>query len=576
MLNYPPVSSAWHLPMGVSWLTSHLRQQGHEVIQRYGHISGLEYVLQQHGGDEITKALKDIRNSQSDILSLYEARMTLEKVSRSIPSEDSFAIIRNNVNYVSKYRDGTIDGLLRAINNREQHIWYDYFNQIEIPIAIDFNPNIYGISIADERQLLSGCILASMVKDYLPETIVVLGGNFWSQVSPAFSHPDFIKFSSFCDAVVYREGFRPIEELANTLKPSQSSGVAWFNNNRVIVNPPTKQPIDFQLLPTPEFDVGVNQWSPEPVYPLYTASNCPMACDFCAIGAGSDTYLCKPRMMTPRRIAEHMVETGVMRFDISDETLLLNRQLALGRELKNIGYPATWQCLLNVDGKLRNPDICFQLYEAGCRSVQLGFESLSSQTLKQEHKSQNKPEDYGLILKNLKDAGIQTHAFLLIGTPGEPLHWGIKWLDFLDKYGDYILTIKSGRYRLVKMSPDGQGKTRSKPIEVLPDTKPLHPNLDFRYVGLSRKRVEAMRDILEMACREHWGYAVTSTIPWWINRGRYTWDEMRQMAGKLPKEYDIAHFDRTLTKIKGVVRDELSMEVNFNSYNDVLNFAKQI
>ena len=41
LLNYPPASSVWHLPAGLSILTSMLRQDGHEVVQRYGPIIGL-------------------------------------------------------------------------------------------------------------------------------------------------------------------------------------------------------------------------------------------------------------------------------------------------------------------------------------------------------------------------------------------------------------------------------------------------------------------------------------------------------------------------------------------------------
>lgn len=46
------------------------------------------------------------------------------------------------------------------------------------------------------------------------------------------------------------------------------------------------------------------------------------------------------------------------------------------------------------------------------------------------------------------------------------------------------------------------------------DELPLNLNRDqFTYTdpGQSRKRVEAVRDLLEEACRRHWAYQVTST-----------------------------------------------------------------
>lgn len=577
LFNCPPVSSPWHLPMGISQLTAILRNEDHEVVQRYGHIIGLEYILKQHGGDEINFALNVIRDVQSDIYALYKARMTLERISRSISSADKFVVARNNVAYVASDYDGSVESVVNAVYNRENNLWYRYFTEVEIPIALDFKPDIYGISIADERQLIPGLILASLVKDALPETLVVLGGNFWSRVVPVFMNVEFSrKLFNFCDVIVYREGFQPIQELVGSLKPSSASGTIWKDGNKLVVNPPSKIPTLFETLPTPEFDGGIRQWSSDKVYPLHTMSNCPGACRFCAIAAGSDSFLDKPRAMSPKRIAEHMAKFNVRRFDIVDETFLISRQLALGKELKRIGHIAEWQCYLNVTDKLLDPDVCDQLYDAGCRGVQLGFESLSPETLMQEHKNWNHPESYGRILENLKRVGIQTHIFIIVGLLGEPLNWSLRWLSFLEQYGDSILTIKATRYRLSKLSPEEQLGVHNPLIEVMPNSKPFHLNRDFRYRHTSRKRVEAVRDLLEQACREHWAYAITSTLPWWINRGRYSLDELREMAKILPKEEPVPHLKRAIGKVRGIVRDELGVNVQLNSYQDVLRFARTI
>ena len=299
MLNYPPVSSVWHLPTGIAQLAAILHSDGHEVVQRYGHILGLEYVLKGYDRVGITHALAAVRNPHSDINALYNARMTFERVSNGIATQDKFVVARNNVSYVSSYYDGTIERALEAVRNREQHLWYDYFTEVELPLARDFKPDLYGVSVADERQFIQGLILASMVKDELPDCLVVFGGNFWSRVTNAFQLPEFAQFFNHCDAIVYREGFQPLRQLAATLNPAHASGVAWRKNGEVAVNPATQSPTDFETLPMPDFDGGATQWSPDFVPSLYTMSNCPMACGFCAIAAGSDTYLPTPRSMTP-------------------------------------------------------------------------------------------------------------------------------------------------------------------------------------------------------------------------------------------------------------------------------------
>jgi radical SAM superfamily enzyme YgiQ (UPF0313 family) len=125
-----------------------------------------------------------------------------------------------------------------------------------------------------------------------------------------------------------------------------------------------------------------------------------------------------------------MIALGAHRFDFVDEFLTLPRQIAIGQELARRGYHATWQSYLTVSDKPLNPDLCHALAEAGCRGVQLGLESLNPDILRQESKSWNHPSNYGRILRNLHDAGIQNHVFTIVGVPNEPINWNLRWLAF--------------------------------------------------------------------------------------------------------------------------------------------------
>ena len=193
LLQYAPASSVQHLPAGIAQLAAVLHKDGHHVVQHYGHIIGTEYVLRAHGGDEIDRAFATIRDPQSDVFARHDARMMFVRVSKDINSPDSFSITGNNVLYVSKYQDGTIEGTFAAIKNRESHLWYQYFVDVEIPFALSIKPDVYGISIADERQFIPGIVLASLVKDALPGCLVVLGGNYWARVVEAFKLPETLR-----------------------------------------------------------------------------------------------------------------------------------------------------------------------------------------------------------------------------------------------------------------------------------------------------------------------------------------------------------------------------------------------
>lgn len=585
VLTHPPAGSVWHVPGAVSLLTSVLRKDGHDVRQRWGHIIGLEYVLLAQNRHDVLRALDIIRSKDSDVADLYEARRIFERTAESVSTNDKFCLERNNVVFQSRYQDGSIAGAMKAIGDRENHLWYPYFAEVEIPVARDFGPDVYGISIGDERQLFPGLVLASMVKEALPECLVVVGGNFFGRMPDPQNYPDFAKLFDHLDAVVYAEGFQPLQHMAETLDVKTSPGTIWRSATEAVVkNPRTISPTVFETLPPPALDGGAQQWSPEVVPTFQTRSHCDMGCEFCAIAAQSDTFApgrldgqkkIAPRSMTPRQIAHHMQRTDVRKFDIVDELFHIKSQLELGRELRSIGYDAIWQCYLTITDNLLDPQVAKGLYEAGCRSVQLGLETLSKRTVLKVHKQWNNPDSYERILQNFRDAGIQTHVFLMVGLPSEPLHEGLRWVGFLKKYGRNILTIKSGRWRPARYAPEVEKGLLSNQVELFPDTKAFQTNRSFRYLSAthSNTKVDAMRDIVEQACRRHWAYTVTSTVPWWINRSRYTWEELERTAQGLPPEPDIPHLKDRIAQMRTLVRQELGREARFQTFGELEEFA---
>jgi Radical SAM superfamily len=588
VLSYPPASSVWHLPMGIGYLAGILQQNGHHVVQEYGYIKGVEHVLRRHGGAAVERQLRTIRDPEVSVFDRYEARISFEELSQNLGTIETFVVERNNVRCDSRHFKGGIDELTWVLENRTEHVFFDYFANVEVPRAARLQPDIYGISVADERQLVSGCILASLVKEAMPGTLVVLGGNYWARVLDAYRDPRFARLFDYWDGIVYAEGYQPIADLAAGSALSQTAGTVWRDGAVVRMNPRSDTPVLFDDLPTPVFARDVQQWSMDFVPPLYTMSNCPMRCSFCSIAAGSDTFLARPRTMSPERVADHMVALGARRFDFVDEFLTISRQLAIGEELARRGYKASWQCYLTVSDKLLDPDVCAALAAHGCSGVQLGLESLDLEILQQEAKSWNHPKNYGRILKNLHDAGIQTHVFIIVGVPNEPINQSLRWLAFLEEYGEYILTIKSGRYRLTRRAPD-EGRAHLGELYGIQasqnDDLLLNLNRDqFTYTthGLSRKRVEAVRDLLEEACRRHWAYQVTSTIPWWTNRGHFTLGELRAAADMLaaaaPREPSIppSHLKRALAKTASAVRDETGLPVRFDSYEDARNTSREL
>ncbi|MFE7194678.1 B12-binding domain-containing radical SAM protein [Kitasatospora sp. NPDC057541] len=575
--------------MGIAYLTAILEERGHHVVQHYGYVEAVEHVLRRHGGDPVDEALRTVRDPGASILRRHDARRLFEEVSASTASAfEDFGVERNNVKCDSRYFKGDVGELRWVLDHREEHVFHDYFAGTELARIRAAGADVVGISVADERQLVSACVLASLVRERLPHVRLFLGGNYWARTMDAYHDPAFAALFDHWDAIVYAEGFRPVVALVEGAEPATVPGVVWRDGDTVRVNPRTPAPVDYESLPTPVFDRGIRQWSPDFVPPLYTMSNCPMRCGFCSIAAGSDSFLHKPRVMSERRVAEHIAALGVERVDFVDEYLTIPRQLRIGRELARIGHRATWQCYLTASDQLLKPETCRALAEAGCSAVQLGLESLDPDTLRQEAKPWNHPANYGRILRNLHDAGIQVHVFIIVGVPGEPINRSLRWLPFLEEHGEHILTIKSGRYRLTRRAPDESAASlhQLSGLQVTgEDRKLLNLNRDqFRYTtgGLSRKRVEAVRDLLEEACRRHWAYQVTSDVPWWTNRGRFTLEQLRADAEVLrthrPAEPSIpaSHLKRGLSKIASALHDELGLRAAPTTFEDARDIAARL
>ena len=583
------LSSDWHYPLGTSWLTAELRAKGHDVLQRYSHILAVEHVLRTYGGQAAEDALKVFRDPTRTIQDLYNARITLNRVSEAIPDYDRFVVGRNNVYPVPGY-DGTIEALLERVRTPERSVWYSYFREVEIPLITEYRPNICAFSISDERQLPAGFMIAGMVKKALPETLVVLGGNFFARMKHTFKLPAFAQLFDFCDAIVHSEGFQPLVALAETLDPSTTPGVVWRKKNRVIVKRKPKHPTSFEDLPTPHFDGGATPWCPDRVFPLYTMSRCPHECSYCSIYMGTDDNKKRGkgekmqiRFMSPKRIAEHMAALAPSggRFDFVDETFSVARQLALGAYLRKINHEAEWQCYTTITSDMLDPELCKKLHEAGCRAVQLGLESLSKKTLVQENKKWNAPAHYPVILRNLRDAGIQVHVFIMVGIPGENVCDTLRWLPFIKDHGAPLMTLQASRYRLAREAPEEWDKKKRSPlIEMLPDTKPLRLNRDFKYKnegGRSKQKdVEAALTLLDEARRRHHLYPLGSTLPWWANRGRHTRSELEAMAEMLPQELEVAHLADALKRAGSIVEAEIGRKVRFGNFDEAVDFFRTI
>jgi radical SAM superfamily enzyme YgiQ (UPF0313 family) len=145
---------------------------------------------------------------------------------------------------------------------------------------------------------------------------------------------------------------------------------------------------------------------------LVTSRGCPHACDFCYKSSfwGPHYYEQRPIATVERELAE--VDDGLVFF--LDDNLLANRRHA--RALFDVlrGSGIVWQAAASLDVAC-DPHYLEEAYQAGCRSLFVGFESLSPENMRGNNKLVNVATDYAQACRRFHDAGILINGSFVFG-----------------------------------------------------------------------------------------------------------------------------------------------------------------
>ncbi len=145
---------------------------------------------------------------------------------------------------------------------------------------------------------------------------------------------------------------------------------------------------------------------------MVTSRGCPHACDFCyKSGFWGPTYY-EPRPMAEVERELSGIDDHLVFF--LDDNLLANRRHA--RELFDVlrGSGIVWQAAASLD-VARNPKYLDEIYAAGCRSLFVGFESLSPENMRGNNKPVNAATDYAEACRRFHDAGIMINGSFVFG-----------------------------------------------------------------------------------------------------------------------------------------------------------------
>ena len=145
---------------------------------------------------------------------------------------------------------------------------------------------------------------------------------------------------------------------------------------------------------------------------MVTSRGCPHSCDFCYKSSfwGPTYYEARPIAQIEKELAT--VEDGLVFF--LDDNLLANRRHARAMFDLLRGSGIVWQAAASLD-VTRDPGYLDEAYEAGCRSLFVGFESISPENMRGNNKTVNATTDYLEACRRFHDSGIMINGSFVFG-----------------------------------------------------------------------------------------------------------------------------------------------------------------
>ena len=304
---------------------------------------------------------------------------------------------------------------LENLRNASWNIW----REVQSVIAA-YSPSVVGIS-AKSANFASAVQVARLVKEILPETVVVVGGPHPTTIR------DRILDCADIDIVVVGEGEQTIVELLEVLErgiePDMVPGLIFRKGNQPVSTPARKFIADMDSLSFPHSQAREVLQDYE-AYPLsafssiFATRGCPFNCLFCG---SKNIWGRKTRFRSPDHVGAEIIQLKEMGIDwvhFEDDTFGVTEQYlrAICNTIRRVCPGIHWSCELHV--RLASDENISLMKASGCAMIQLGFESGNDEILKAIRKG-FAVSDALNACRTIRDHGIRLQTFFMGGFPQE-------------------------------------------------------------------------------------------------------------------------------------------------------------
>ncbi len=514
LLLFPPDWLPSEPYLSLPSLTAVLRPAGHEVVQkdinvdmydlffsapfldhvdkRIGHeLRHLQVVKGQRALDEEEQALLDQLVSCTPEL-FAQVKTDIEKAKGILRSESFYEIdqlewasncLHQTMQLISLgyypaqicfppietdlvYKPFMSSEILEALDDDQINVYRDVYRQLIYPVMEKERPGVVGISVVQQKQLISTFTFCKMIKEDFPGTHITLGGNIITRIRDTLPEIESL-FQYFDSAVVY-EGENAFLKLIEAIEANAGfSGLPnliYKDDQGVHVNKEVFAE-DLSKLPAPDFD-GLpleKYFVPELILPYLATRGCYWGrCTFCDHFQG---YVEGFRTKQVDQIVEEIeflkkkYETRFFHFTDESYPPALFRKLS--RALIEKKSDIVWTTHMRFEESLLDEPVWKDVWDSGCRYLHFGYESGNQRVLK----LMDKATDLEAIQTNLRmssDAGIWNHIMGFFGFPGETSEECDDSKQFVHKNRDHIhslgfMTFVLGKYSPIAFEPEKYG-----------------------------------------------------------------------------------------------------------------------
>lgn len=302
----------------------------------------------------------------------------------------------------------------------------DFLSAIQI-----FGPDLIGISLMTRAHNKVKKLIAAIKNEIGDMSPVVIGGP---QVTAA---PAIVFKDLNADFAVFGEGELTLADLVRYLNVGRKDfkeipGLVFKDQNGQILQNMARPLINnLDTLPYPAWHLmppGKYRVAPilapakgQPIAQIMTGRGCPYNCSFCA---SNSTWKRKLRLRSAWHVLGEIQmlikDYGVKEIHFCDDSFTSNMKRAeeICDAIIAEKFNIHWQCPNGIRGDRINDTLLKKMKKSGCYSVGLGVESGNINILKSVEKKLDLEEVKRTLIR-LKEAGILSYGFFILGLPGD-------------------------------------------------------------------------------------------------------------------------------------------------------------